>query len=76
MPDQHPFSPSGAPVPSSGPVSAIKTDPPIGDDGPIDQPTVIKVPVPEGTVDLLDPAVIEREVERGKEENEAEYGHE
>ena len=42
----------------------------------VEAPTVINVPVPEGTVDLLDPAVIEREVERGKEENEAEYGHE
>ena len=65
MPDQHPFSPTGNPTPTSGPVSAA-----------VEAPTVINVPVPEGTVDLLDPAVIEREVERGKEENEAEYGHE
>jgi hypothetical protein len=38
------------------------------------QPTVVKVPVPDGQVDLLDPAVIEKEIERGNAENEAEYG--
>ena len=38
--------------------------------------TVVHVPVPEGTVDLLDPAVIAEEVKRGDEQNAAEYGKE
>jgi hypothetical protein len=31
--------------------------------------TIIRVPIPAGTVDLLDPEVIEREVRRGQELN-------
>lgn len=38
------------------------------------KPTTAHVPVPAGTVNLLDPKVIEREAERGEEENRAEYG--
>lgn len=34
-----------------------------------DTKTVIRVPIPAGTVDLLDPEVIEREVRRGQELN-------
>jgi hypothetical protein len=36
-------------------------------------PAVVKVPVPAGDEDLLDPAVIARREKRGEAENEAEY---
>lgn len=45
--------------------------PPSNPPQPADE-TVIAVPVPEGMPDLLDPAVIEKEVEHGEEQDRAE----
>lgn len=42
--------------------------------GPVPATEPVKVPVPAGQVDLLDPKVIEEEVKRGNGEIEAEYG--
>ena len=53
-----PNNPSPLPVPPE-PVPAVES---------------ITLPVPEGAINLLDPAVIKREQERGAEENEIEYG--
>jgi hypothetical protein len=38
------------------------------------EPCAVVVPVPSGTVNLLDSEVIERDIERGNAENEVEKG--
>ena len=66
-----PIPPPSGPDPSE-PFGPPKNPPP----QPAADETVVHVPVPEGTVDLLDPAVIAEEVKRGDEQNAAEYGKE
>lgn len=58
----------GTPPPGGPPVRA-SIPAPTGDGGPIEHPPVIKVHDPKGMVNLLDPAVIKEEVERGEKEN-------
>jgi hypothetical protein len=45
------------------------TWPPIPNQPEPPQPCVVKVPVPAGTVNLLDPEVIAKEITRGEAEN-------
>ena len=69
--------PNPPPLPPPSGNGPDPLNPPSKQPQPADaQETVIRVPVPEGQVNLLDPAVIAEEVKHGNEQNEAEYGDE
>ena len=63
-------------MPTNPHPSPINPDPTDPDPRPKPEPQVpcVTVPVPEGTVNLLDPIVIAKMVERGEEENAAQRG--
>jgi hypothetical protein len=64
--------PNNSPI--SQPTPPILPAPPTGPE-PQPTPAVVKIPVPEGQTNLLDPAVIAEEQKRGEELNRGEESH-
>jgi len=61
----NPPHPQPSPDPGSGPFPPDPNDP----RGPTTPASTVTIPVPEGTSNLLDPAVQSRMIERGKQQN-------